>query len=102
MFVEIIDAIYSIQKGRELRRYWKLPASYEYSSHAPVEELFNRSVPYDILMGKKSIKDAIIENIKHYFSNGIEYEYRGCSSDLLPDLDDSRVQRIMNRYDIYS
>lgn len=60
----------------------------------------NCEVLNNILMGKKSIKDAIIENIKHYFSNGIEDEYRGCSSDLLPDLDDSRVQRIMDRYDI--
>ena len=27
------------------RKYWKLPESYEYSSHAPAEELFNRSIP---------------------------------------------------------
>lgn len=27
------------------RHYWKLPASYEYSSHAPTEELFERSIP---------------------------------------------------------
>ena len=27
------------------RKYWKLPASYEYSSHAPITELFERSVP---------------------------------------------------------
>lgn len=27
------------------RTHWKIPASYEYGSHAPVEELFNRSVP---------------------------------------------------------
>lgn len=27
------------------RKYWKLPASYEYSSHAPTTELFERSVP---------------------------------------------------------
>lgn len=27
------------------RKYWKLPASYEYSSRAPTEELFNRSIP---------------------------------------------------------
>lgn len=61
----------------------------------------NCEVLNDILMGKKSIKDAIIENIKYYFSNGIEDGCSCCSSDLLPDLDDSRVQRIMERYDIY-
>lgn len=29
-----------------VRNYWKLPASYEYSSHAPIEELFNKSIPF--------------------------------------------------------
>lgn len=28
------------------RKYWKLPASYEYGSHAPAEELFSRSIPF--------------------------------------------------------
>lgn len=27
------------------RKYWKLPVSYEYSSHAPISELFERSIP---------------------------------------------------------
>lgn len=27
------------------RTHWKMPASYEYSSHAPKEELFHRSIP---------------------------------------------------------
>ena len=27
------------------RKYWKLPASYEYSNHAPISELFERSIP---------------------------------------------------------
>lgn len=27
------------------RSYWKIPASYEYGSHAPAEELFYRSCP---------------------------------------------------------
>ena len=27
------------------RTHWKLPASYEYASHAPKEELFYRSIP---------------------------------------------------------
>lgn len=35
----------SIYISNNLRKYWKLPASYEYSSHAPAEELFNRSIP---------------------------------------------------------
>lgn len=28
-----------------VRKYWKLPASYEYNSHATEDELFNRSIP---------------------------------------------------------
>lgn len=27
------------------REYWKLPAGYEYGSHAPITELFERSIP---------------------------------------------------------
>ena len=27
------------------RKYWKLPESYQYSSHAPDTELFERSIP---------------------------------------------------------
>lgn len=27
------------------RTHWKMPSSYEYCSHAPAEELFNRSIP---------------------------------------------------------
>ena len=61
----------------------------------------NCEILESILMGKKSVKDAIIDNIKYYFSNGLESDYSGCGSDLLPDLKDSRVQRIMDRYDIY-
>lgn len=61
----------------------------------------NCEILEDILMGKKGVKDAIIDNIKYYFGNGLESNYSGCSSNLLPDLDDSRVQRIMERYDIY-
>ena len=36
------DNVYICNDKRE---YWKLPVSYEYNSHAPVEELFNRSIP---------------------------------------------------------
>lgn len=28
------------------REYWRMPASYEYGSHAPAEELFHRSIPW--------------------------------------------------------
>ncbi len=61
----------------------------------------NCEILESILMGRKTIKDAIIDNIKYYFSNGLDSMHDGCSSDLLPDLEDSRVQRIMDRYDIY-
>lgn len=27
------------------RTHWKIPASYEFGSHAPAEELFNRAIP---------------------------------------------------------
>lgn len=27
------------------RKYWKMPASYDYGSHAPIETLFHRSIP---------------------------------------------------------
>ena len=27
------------------KNYWKLPASYEYGSHAPADKLFDRSIP---------------------------------------------------------
>lgn len=27
------------------RKMWRLPTSYEYNSHAPIEELFYRSIP---------------------------------------------------------
>lgn len=31
--------------SNDRREYWKMPASYEYSSHAPVDELFYRGIP---------------------------------------------------------
>lgn len=61
----------------------------------------NNEMLDDILMGTKSIKEVIIANIKYYFSNGLETYDSGCSSSLLPDLNDSRVQRIMERYFIF-
>lgn len=35
----------SIYVTTEQRDLWKLPPSYEYGSHAPIEDLFYRSVP---------------------------------------------------------
>jgi hypothetical protein len=29
----------------DMRKFWKLPASYEYASHEPKKELFYRSIP---------------------------------------------------------
>ena len=36
---------YPVYVSTNCRQYWKLPAAYEYSSHAPQEELFYRSIP---------------------------------------------------------
>ena len=52
-FVEITKAeakkIYctcgKVYVSNNVRNFWKLPASSEYSSHAPAEELFYRSIP---------------------------------------------------------
>lgn len=52
----------------------------------------------NILMGKTSIKETIINNILYYFSNGLECELAGCSSDKYPDINDKRVKRIIDRY----
>lgn len=35
----------NVYVSNDKRNYWKIPSSYEYGSHAPAEELFNRSVP---------------------------------------------------------
>ena len=58
----------------------------------------NNNVLDDIIFGKMSIKEAIIENINYYFTNGLEDENAGCSSSLRPDYSDKRIQRIMDRY----
>ena len=60
----------------------------------------NNSILNGIMFGKISIKEAIIENIKYYFTNGLEDENAGCSSSLRPDYSDKRIQRIMERYHI--
>ena len=61
----------------------------------------NNEVLEDILMGKASIKETIIDNIRYYFSNGLENPNGGCSSKIKPDMSDKRVQRIVERYNIY-
>lgn len=35
----------NVYVSTDARSLWKLPASYEYGSHAPKEELFYRSIP---------------------------------------------------------
>ena len=43
-------SVYITTSGTEVwngRTHWKLPASGEYGSHAPVEELFYRGVPHN-------------------------------------------------------
>ena len=35
----------NVYVSTDTRQFWKLPASYEYSSNAPKEELFYRSIP---------------------------------------------------------
>jgi len=36
---------YLVYVNTACRTHWRLPASYEYGSHAPAEELFYRSIP---------------------------------------------------------
>ena len=53
----------------------------------------------DILMGKVSIKQVVIDNILYYFSNGLENEnIQSCSTDEYPDKNDKRIKNIMDRY----
>lgn len=55
----------------------------------------------DILMGKASVKEIIIENIEYYFSNGIEDNLRDtCSSNIKPNMEDNRTRKIVERYGI--
>lgn len=58
----------------------------------------NNSILDDIMFGKISIKEAIINNIEYYFTNGLDDGNAGCSSSLRPDYSDKRIQRIMERY----
>lgn len=55
-----------------------------------------------ILNGASSIKDVVISNIEYYFSNGVDIPYSDCgvASDVMPDSNDKRVQRIIERYSI--
>ena len=39
-----IDGEY-VYISNDKRQYWRMPASYEYASHAPVNELFLRGLP---------------------------------------------------------
>lgn len=55
-----------------------------------------------ILMGKISIKEAVIENILYYFSGGLEYRWSSYLSRQFPNKDDKKVQKIIDRYFIDS
>lgn len=52
-----------------------------------------------ILNGTSSVKDTIISYIEYYFSNGVLInDCYSTSSDIMPDINDKRVQRIIERY----
>ena len=53
---------------------------------------------FDVLYGKISIKETIIDLITAYFINGIECGNHSITSDVKPDLEDKRVQKIIDRY----
>ena len=54
----------------------------------------------NILMGRTTVKETIIENIEYYFSNGIDTNsvWEGCSSYVKPDMEDPRTAEIAERY----
>ena len=61
----------------------------------------NAELLESILMGRTNVKDAVINNISYYFRNGISSDYcHSCSSNIKPNMDDPRIQRIVERYDI--
>ncbi len=57
----------------------------------------NINILTNILMGKISIKEAVIENILYYFDGGLEREWI-LYSQKLPNKDDKRVEKIIERY----
>ena len=58
----------------------------------------NCDILENILFGYISVKEAIIKNIEHYFTNGLEDLNAGCSSEFKPNYSDKRIQRIIDRY----
>lgn len=61
----------------------------------------NNDVLNDILFGITPLKEAIIDLISYYFSNGIDDAWCGnCSSKIKPDMNDTKTKNIANRYDI--
>lgn len=58
----------------------------------------NCDILEDILFGYISVKEAIINNIEYYFTNGLDDLSDGCSSKMKPDYSDKRIQGIMDRY----
>lgn len=47
---------------------------------------------------KRSIKEIIINNIEYYFSNGIKNGCNSCSSYFIPDINDTRIKKIIECY----
>jgi hypothetical protein len=60
--------------------------------------LCNNELFQSLLDGEISRKECYIQMIEYIFTNGIETKYSKCSSDLKPNEDDIRVQKIKERY----
>lgn len=65
--------------------------------------LCNNDLLFSILEGKTTRKEAYIEMIEYFWSNGLEPSNdtnvnRCCLSDLRPDENDKRIQKIKERY----
>lgn len=60
--------------------------------------LCNCELLFELLDGKISRKEAYIQMIEYIWDNGIEDPDSGTSSDIRPDEDDARIQKIKERY----
>ena len=60
----------------------------------------NNDLLNSIMFGETPVKEAIIQNIEYYFSNGLESDLAGCSSQIYPDYTDKRIRKIIYRYAI--
>lgn len=77
---------------------------YLYDSYGPANDycgsFCNCDVLWDVIMGKETIYNTIIQNIRYYFTNGIEDSSACCYSRIKPDKNDKRIISIIERYDI--